>query len=514
MAWNIAGALGYADGMAQSSDNIVKITGGLNGMGAMSGFIDAMACGDASASGSILADSLESKSYSAVKSTSVDGDAYSYLSSADQLTSRVSGSADGHVTTNQDLNANGDVRVFASSTSEDSSSKSYDAKGESVSGSMSASAGSPAIIDTNLAGDVEISTAGLIPTPGSWVWNGFGGVITSNPYQLQADGRSHIFAKGGDNGLWDNLDGDWQGLGGVIASDPYAIKDAQGKIHVLVKGSDGALWDRVLGEGWNGLGGYITSNPSAVLSLDNNVKVVVRGGDNALWQRDLTTGVWSSLGGVIDSNPQAILDNNGKMHVLAKGGDGGLWDNIDGIWQSRGGHITSDARPIINPFNAEIIYTSVRGGDGALWSNALDTTSGTSTWTGLGGIIQGSPAPVVDTDGVLHNFVRGGDGALWDNTNGGWYSLGGLITTDPNAIRDKDGKLRVAAVGGDNGLWVNTVGIDLAPTTLVGSFACDYNKIQTAVDAISTGGIVKVFSGTYKENINIDKSLTIKRGRR
>jgi hypothetical protein len=134
----------------------------------------------------------------------------------------------------------------------------------------------------------------------------------------------------------------------------------------------------------------------------------------------------------------------------------------------------------------------------------------TSTWTGLGGFIQGNPAPVVDTDGVLHNFVRGGDGALWDNANGGWYSLGGVIKSDPNAIRDKDGKLRVAAVGGDNGLWVNTVGIDLTPTTLVGSFACDYNKIQTAVDSISSGGIVKVLSGTYKENIKIDKWLTIK----
>lgn len=509
-SWNIAGVLGYADGTAQFSDNIVKITGGLNGAGVTRGFIAATACDDASASGSIQADSLDSKAYSAVKSASADGDAYSYLSSADHLASSVSGSANGHVTTNQDLFANGDVRVFASSTSDDSSSKSYDAKGESVSGSMSASAGSPAIIDTNLVGDIQTSTSGLIPTPGSWVWNGFGGVVTSNPYQLQADGRSHIFVKGGDNGLWDNLDGDWQGLGGVLASDPYAIRDAQGKIHVLVKGSDGALWDRILGESWVGLGGYITSNPSAVLSLDNTVKVVVRGGDNALWQRDLTTGEWSSLGGVIASNPQAILDNNGKMHVLVKGGDGGLWDNVDGIWQSRGGHITSDAKPIIDPFNPGFIYTSVRGGDGALWSNALDTTLGTSTWTGLGGFIQGNPAPVVDTDGVLHNFVRGGDSALWDNANGGWYSLGGVIKSDLNAIKDKDGKLRVAAVGGDNGLWVNTVGIDLPPTTLVGSFACDYNKIQTAVDSISSGGIVKVLSGTYKENINIDKSLTIR----
>jgi hypothetical protein len=145
-----------------------------------------------------------------------------------------------------------------------------------------------------------------------------------------------------------------------------------------------------------------------------------------------------------------------------------------------------------------------------LWYNTLDTTLGTSTWTGLNGFIQGNPAPVVDTDGVLHNFVRGGNGGLWDNAGGAWYNLGGFIKSNPSAIRDNEGKLQVAAVGGDNGLWVNTVGIGATPTTLVGSFACDYDKIQSAVDAISAGGIVKVLSGTYNENVQIAKSLTVK----
>jgi hypothetical protein len=88
--------------------------------------------------------------------------------------------------------------------------------------------------------------------------------------------------------------------------------------------------------------------------------------------------------------------------------------------------------------------------------------------------------------------------------------LDGYLKSSPNAIRDKEGKLHVAVVGGDNGLWVNTVGIGATPTTLVGSFACDYSKIQSAVDAISAGGIVKVLSGTYDENVQIDKSLTVK----
>jgi hypothetical protein len=525
-ATNLAGALGYADGVVQSSDNIVHLTSGLNGVGGMSGFLGTTASDGVSASGSFQAESLESKAYSAVKSTSTDGEAYSYLSSDGHLESSMSGSANGHVSSNQELDANGGVRVYASSTSDDSSSKSYDVDGESVSGSMSASAGSPAVIDTDLVGDLQSSTAGFIPTPGSWVWNGFGGILTSNPYQLEADdGTNHIFAKGADNGLWDNVDGDWQGLGGIITSDPYALEDAQGKIHVLVKGGDGGLWDRVYGGSWWGLGGIITSNPSAAVELSANgyMYIVARGGDNGLWARELNTadmsGDWYSCSGYITSNPQIVFDRQGNLHALARGGDNALWDlNLikkdehfyEGDWRYLGGVITSDSIPVLDPFNPDLIITSVRGGDGSLWYNTLDTTLGTSTWTGLSGFIQGNPAPVVDTDGVLHNFVRGGDGGLWDNAGGAWYNLGGFIKSNPNAIRDKEGKLQVAAVGGDNGLWVNTVGIGATPTTLVGSFACDYSKIQSAVDAISAGGIVKVLSGTYNENVQIDKSLTVK----
>jgi hypothetical protein len=374
-ATNLAGTLGYADGVVQSSDNIVHMTSGLNGAGGMSGFLSTTASDGVRASGSFQAESLESKTYSAVKSISPHADAYTYISSAGHLESSMSGSANGHVTSNQEFDANGDVRVYASCTSDDSPTKIYDVDGESVSGSISASAGSPAVIDTDLVGDLQSSAAGFIPTPGSLVWNGFGGVLTSNPYQLLAD------------------DGTNQ-----ILSDPFALQDEQGKIHI----------------------------------------------------------------------------------------------------------ITSDAMPTLDPFNPSLIHTSVRGSDGTLWYNTLDTTTSWVTWTGLGGYIDGNPAPVIDTDGVLHYFVRGGDGGLWDNAGGAWYNLGGFIKSNPNAIRDMEGKLHVAAVGGDDGLWVNTVGIDSTPTTLVGSFACDYDKIQAGVDSISEGGIVK---GAGKANTIVNCQL-------
>jgi len=165
------------------------------------------------------------------------------------------------------------------------------------------------------------------------------------------------------------------------------------------------------------------------------------------------------------------------MHIMARGGDGALWDNVDGSWQPRGGYITSDAKPVLNPFNPGFIYTSVRGGDGALWSNALDTDSNTATWRGLGGFIsqdtgtlnKGNPAPVVDTNGFIRTFVRGGDGALWDNAYDGttgeatWCSLAGYIISDPNAIRDENGKLQISAKGSDNSLWINNLNTNQGP---------------------------------------------------
>jgi hypothetical protein len=528
-ATNLAGALGYVDGVAQSTDNTVHLTGGLNGVGGMSGFLGTTASEGVSAVGSFQADCLDSKAYSAVESTSAKGDAYSYLSSADHMEAIVNGGANGHVISNQELDANGDVKVYASSTSDDSSSETYDVEGDSVSGSMSASAGSPAVIDTDLSGDIQEAESSFIPTPGSWVWNGFGGILTSNPFQLLADdGQTHIFAKGTDNGLWDNVDGDWQGLGGVIDStysDPFALQDEKGDIHILVKGSDGALWDRVYNGGWWNLGGTLTSNPSAAFELgpDGYMYIVVRGTENALWSRELNTvdmsGGWYFCDGILTSDPKIIFDGQGNLHTFVRGSDSALWDlNLikkddhfyEGVWKSHGGIITSDTIPVVDPFNPNLIYTSVRGSDMALWYNTLDTTLGTSTWTGLGGLMEGNPAPVVDTNGVLHNFVQGSDRQLWDNAGGTWYDLDGYLKSSPNAIRDKEGKLHVAVVSGDNGLWVNTVGIDATPTTLVGSFACDYSKIQSAVDEISAGGIVKVLGGTYNENVQIDKSLTVK----
>jgi len=489
-ASEIAGALGYADGNARSSEDAVRITGGLNGLGAINGQITTSASDGASGSGVFRADSLTSKAYSAAKATSADGDAYSYLSSDKQLASSISTRADELVSTEHDLMADGDVLVFASTPDE---SESYTA--ETVSGSISA--GSPQNIENKLQGDLQSATSDLIPTPGSWVWNNYGSYLTSDPFIIEDDqGRDHVFVRGGSGALYDNVWGDWYGFGGYIYSnsDPYAVKDGQGRIHIFARDSDGSLLDNVFDTyNWNydwwDLGGYFTLDPSAALEPGPNgfLKIVVRGGDNALWMRDLDTrymsGVWNPLGGYLTSGPYVIYDDDGRIHTFVRGGDGSLWDNV-GVWDAysgqywhdwnyHGGYITSHPKPIVDP-NYNSILVFARGGDGALWAKDFSPEGFWNYWTSHGGYIspagsgsiiyEGNPEPVADSDGYIHTFVRGGDGSLWDNVwyhTGNpahdWYGLGGYITSDPSAMWDASGHIDVAVRGGDGTLWVNTI---------------------------------------------------------
>jgi hypothetical protein len=486
------GALGHSDGGAQLSNNKVEVSAGLNGIGTLSTEMSASALDSAIASSSVQADSLFSKAYSAGRATSAEADAYSYLSSGDQLNSAADVIADEQVSTNQNLQSAGDVLVFTSAR-DSSSTMSFTGEGSAASGSLSTNAGNLPTIENNLAGDLQSKANQQAPQAGNLVWQSNGGYITSNPsliidYQY----RSHAFVAGGDHGLWDNMDGDWYGLGGYITSDPYAVEDKEGRIHVLARGSDNGLWDNIidtptLNYDWHGLGGIITSDPAAVLepNINQNLIIFARGSDNALWFRNLETGSlsgsWQPDGGYITSNPYPIYDNQGNIHVFARGGDNALWDLKDtyqgnGLyvpeWHSLGGIITSDAKPIINPVNYNEIVAFTRGGNGGLWARVLDTQSMAGGWSTGGGYIspagsgspiyQGNPEPIVTPIGNVANFVRGGDGSLWVsesiynpasmNWQYEWYPLGGYITSDPSAITDGYG-IFVLARGGDGALW-------------------------------------------------------------
>ena len=490
------GALGYSEGDAQLSNNKVQVNAGLNGIGALCSEMTVSALDSVTASSSVQANSLFSKAYSTGRATSSGADAYSYLSSGDQLNSVANARADEQVSTSQNLQSTGDVLVYASST-DSSSSTSFTGEGNAASGSLSTNAGGLQTIENNLAGDLQSKANQQAPEAGDLVWNSQGGYITSNPSLIIDDqNRLHAFASGGDHSLYDDMGGDWYGLGGYITSNPYAVKDKEGRLHVLARGGDNGLWDNIidtsaLNYDWHGLGGVITSDPAAILEPNSNQNLIIfaRGSDNALWFRNLETGSlsgsWQPDSGRITSNPYPVSDNQGNIHVFARGGDNALWDLKDtyqgnGLylpeWHSLGGIITSDAKPIIDPVDNNRLLVFARGGNGGLWANVLDSQSVSGEWFTLGGYIspagsgssiyQGNPEPIVDPNGNIDNFVRGGDGSLWVSESiynptgldwqANWYPLGGYITSNPSAITDGN-SLYVLVRGGDGALW-NPVG--------------------------------------------------------
>ncbi|MDD4447061.1 MAG: hypothetical protein PHN61_05220 [Methanothrix sp.] len=300
-------------------------------------------------------------------------------------------------------------------------------------------------------------------------------VISSSPFLMKdAQDRTHIFVRGKENSLLDNVDETWQDLGGIITSDLFVVKDSQGKIHVLVRGSDGSLWDWIQGVGWTSLGGFIAtnSNANAALSPNGHIEIAVKGGDNALWINELDTanktGSWSRIGGNITSDPCVVKDSQGKIHVLVRSSDGSLWDWIQGKgWMSLGGFIAtnSNANAALSP-NGHI-EIAIKGRDNALWINELDAANKTGSWSRIGENITSDPCVVKDSQGKIHVLVKSSDGSLWDWIQGkGWTSLGGFIATNSNAnaALSPNGHIEIAVRGGDNAIWIN----ELDTTNLTG----------------------------------------------
>ncbi|HWQ20757.1 MAG TPA: hypothetical protein VN455_13320 [Methanotrichaceae archaeon] len=327
---SVAGVLGYAEGEATSKENAAKFTGGSNGVGFLSSAIRASASDTADVSGAVVADSLASKAYSAVEATSGQEQTSSYLSSNHNLISSSKASANGHSSAGQDMSAEGDV-LLSAGTSGQSAPVSYTS--DRVSGSVYTDQNA---VQTDLKGDVKSTSLEATPSAGTSVWGSLGGIITSNPQQiLDSQGRDHVFVRGADMGLWDNVGGDWFNLGGIITSDPSVCKDSQGRIHAVAKGADNGVWDNVvhpdtMNSQWEGLGGKIKFDPKVVVaSKRSTVEVVAVGEDNILWtnQFNASSGQtlgWSSLHGpTVSSSPSVSADGS---DILVRAQNGSLED--------------------------------------------------------------------------------------------------------------------------------------------------------------------------------------------
>ncbi|MDD2754107.1 MAG: SdrD B-like domain-containing protein [Methanothrix sp.] len=349
---------------------------------------------------------------------------------------------------------------------------------------------------------------GAIPS----TWTRLGGYATSKQSAITDNqGRRHVFVRGGDNALWDNVDGSWVYIGGILASAPYAAKDKNGRIHIVVRGADYALWDFVFDTanwngGWKGLGGYLSSMATAAMEPTYGVwmKIVVRGGDNSLWLcdfnvDDLSSYNWIGFGGYLNSWPFVIFDQNSRMHIFVAGGDNALWDNrgvlSSGVyyhnWHGLGGVMQDAPFSTLEPGYSNYLLAMVRGSDNALWIADIYANGDpeTCSWLGFGGVLASEPFASTDTSGRVHTFVRGSDGATWENvfssnpwypSGAQWIGHGGSISIwSPQALLD--GQTYAYIQGPDNAMW-RKVFITSVASSAVGEAS---GKVDSLVEAVT-----------------------------
>lgn len=356
-------------------------------------------------------------------------------------------------------------------------------------------------------------------TPPASAWTRLGGYTTYKHNAIMDNqGRRHVFVVGGDNALWDNVDGSWVFIGGSITSTPYPAKDKFGRIHIVVRGADYALWDFIFDTAswtgtWRGMGGYLTSLATAAMepTYGNYMKIVARGGSNSLWQcdfnvNDLSSYNWFGYGGVLNSWPFIMFDSNSREHILARGGDNALWD-CRGVlsgglyyhtWHNLGGIIVEPPFATLEPGWTNTIAAMVRGSDNALWMADIGVLNNpeTSTWYRLGGIISSDAFAATDSANRIHTFVRGSDNAMWENvfssspwnpSGAHWIGHGGSIYAwSPQALIGSQTYAYI--MGGDNAIWRKIYTTSSAPAA--SSEAEAFSKTDSPVqsEGIVAGG--------------------------
>lgn len=267
----------------------------------------------------------------------------------------------------------------------------------------------------------------------SWsAWSSQGGVLTDSPAATGFNGRTYVFARGSDNGLYVKSTADgasftaWQPLGGVLTAAPAAAT-AKGQLYVFAKGSDNALYVKQSSDGWNytdwrNLGGVLTAPPAAA-GVNGMLYVFAKGADNALYMMRTADGYsfagWYNLGGVLTAAPAATGFND-QVYVFAKGADNALYQkhSADGTtftdWRNFGGVLTAaPAAAAASAGGQSRLYLFARGADGALYARHTSDDVTYTDWVSLGGQLVGPPA-AASTNEQLFVFVRWSDDALYE----------------------------------------------------------------------------------------------------
>ena len=265
-------------------------------------------------------------------------------------------------------------------------------------------------------------------------WTSLGAVATSSPTASSwGCGRTDVFVRGSDNGVWQNTTtgtswGGWTSLGGVITTKPDVVSWGPNRIDMFARGQDNGLWHRwsdgSAWSGWYSMGGGLGSGPTAAAWSAGRLDVFVLGMDKALWHISWNGTGWSgwqSLGGVLTSDPAAVSWGPNRIDVFARGGDNALWHLAwNGTswtpWQSLGGTLASGAGVAscgsghLNVFalgtTSTLFQTGFNGSAWSAWSGGL----GTQTWTS-------DPAAICQRGAsVVQVFERATDNSIQEIT--------------------------------------------------------------------------------------------------
>ena len=268
-------------------------------------------------------------------------------------------------------------------------------------------------------------------------------------------------------------------LGGTPAPGSYPSSYPYlhpGSFYAVTSGSNGTCSPAYLctaGSGYNGPAGAGTpdaaagfsvagARPAAVTGTNGTTWVFVRGTDGSIETDSLPSGssTWSGFSSLRQTSaayPAAYTGNGGYIWVFAVSASGDLYDadlpSGSTTWSSWS-DLGNPGHPLIGtPAAVEdssgTFHIFARDDTGVLYENRLQTSTGTGTFSSLGGISQDDPAAVLAGSNTIYVFETGWttqmyydklpSGGSWS----GWTSLGGDALGVPAAIHDTSGAVRV-----------------------------------------------------------------------
>jgi GH25 family lysozyme M1 (1,4-beta-N-acetylmuramidase) len=275
-----------------------------------------------------------------------------------------------------------------------------------------------------------------------------------------------------------------QGVTGFLpgsGSGTAVAEGLDGVQHVFWRGQDGNLWQNIwTGQGWVGpysTGAYIGPGTGITAGVDGNGDCYVfwRGGDGAIWQTYSSGSAWAPIqtlptagANSTASTPSVSVTQSGLQYVFWKGSNGDLTQTY---WDGRTWNGPSDLHVPMGNASAMSSGVDATGATYVFWRGD-DQGLQEAFWTGTSwskaqviptvatGSIASSVGVAVGQDARQYVFWRGSGDQLYQTmwTGRTWTQSAKLPaylgpTSGLTAGVDRSGSTTVFWQGGDSGIW-------------------------------------------------------------